>query len=237
MKRFIAAALSVLVGTFGYTIVDSTIEARVSSLESEVVILKEEVSKFHSAETDTSQTTLVPISQEFTTAVYPEQGFFLDKSPDFQDVFLFRKYSNGNIQYFSANNLNNLNPVTGTPDYDDYLLYITSSSAQIVCVEEQTTIKDLYNKDYSTYPTTVVDKTVTVSVVIKGYTDSAFAGKKIDFNFDCYPQPTSSKCINNTIQSDGSFSCCKEYIIKYTEREYLQGITNRYTISYPVIYS
>lgn len=47
MKKFIAAILSVLVGTFGYTIVDSKIEDRVSSLESEVYALKQEVSRYH----------------------------------------------------------------------------------------------------------------------------------------------------------------------------------------------
>ena len=47
MKKIIAAALSVLVGAFGYTIVDSAIEDRVSTLESEVVELREEVSRYH----------------------------------------------------------------------------------------------------------------------------------------------------------------------------------------------
>lgn len=47
MKKFIAAMLSVLVGAFGYTIVDSTIENRVSSLENEVYDLKQEVSRYH----------------------------------------------------------------------------------------------------------------------------------------------------------------------------------------------
>ena len=56
MKKFIAAALSVLVGAFGYTIVDSTIEARVSSLESEVVELREEISKYHYVQSNSSTT-------------------------------------------------------------------------------------------------------------------------------------------------------------------------------------
>lgn len=44
MKRIIATVLSAIVGLFGYTIVDTAIEARVSSVESEVVELREEVS-------------------------------------------------------------------------------------------------------------------------------------------------------------------------------------------------
>lgn len=47
MKRIIAAALSILVGAFGYTIVDSAIEDRVSTLESRVVELEEIVSSYH----------------------------------------------------------------------------------------------------------------------------------------------------------------------------------------------
>ena len=47
MKKIIAAALSVLVGAFGYTIVDSTIDERVSRLESEVYELREEISGYH----------------------------------------------------------------------------------------------------------------------------------------------------------------------------------------------
>lgn len=47
MKKIIATALSILVAAFGYTIVDSTIENRVVSLESEVVELREVISKNH----------------------------------------------------------------------------------------------------------------------------------------------------------------------------------------------
>ena len=47
MKKIIAAALSILVGAFGYTIVDSAIEDRVATLESEVVELREIISQYH----------------------------------------------------------------------------------------------------------------------------------------------------------------------------------------------
>ncbi len=54
MKKIIAAALSVLVGAFGYTIVDSTVDARISSLESEVVELREEISRYHNEQNMTT---------------------------------------------------------------------------------------------------------------------------------------------------------------------------------------
>ena len=53
MKKIIAAALSILVGAFGYTIVDSAIEDRVATLESEVVELREIISDYHNKITET----------------------------------------------------------------------------------------------------------------------------------------------------------------------------------------
>lgn len=47
MKKFIIAALSILVGSFGYTIVDTALETRVAVLESEVQELREDVSNYH----------------------------------------------------------------------------------------------------------------------------------------------------------------------------------------------
>ncbi len=57
MKKIIAACLSILVGAFGYTIVDSSIESRVSSLESQVEMLKGEISKYHYLTTTTESVT------------------------------------------------------------------------------------------------------------------------------------------------------------------------------------
>ncbi len=236
LKRFIAAALSLLVGAFGYTIVDNALENRVSSLESEVVELKEEMSEYHGVQLIQPPTTSVQ-SAEFTTAIYPEQGLFLDKTPDSQSKFLFRKYSNGNIQYFSANSLNNATSMTDNSQYEEYLLYVTDSSAQIIRVDEQISNKDWYDEEYSIYPTTIVDKTVTVSIVIEGYTDPVFAGKRIKFSHYSYPYFSSINYINNTIQPDGSFSYQVEYVIQYTERESMEGISKHYSFYYPTIYS
>ncbi len=52
MKRIIAAALSILVGAFGYTIVDEVIENRVSTLESKVAYLESIVAENSTTETD-----------------------------------------------------------------------------------------------------------------------------------------------------------------------------------------
>ena len=47
MKKIIAAILSAMVGLFGYTLVDTAIEARVSTLENEVAVLKSQVAEYH----------------------------------------------------------------------------------------------------------------------------------------------------------------------------------------------
>lgn len=241
MKRFIAAALSVLVGTFGYTIVDSTIEARVSSLESEVVELREEVSKYHGNNIPTGNEQTTPANTEYdnpttehfsiittypsatnsypTTGIYPAQGDFLFKDPDGQTKFLFRKYSDGSIQYVSYDDLN-FPTGSNQEAFDEYYLYVTNSSAQILSVEEETTYNSWYDKDYSMYTSVSTYKKVLVSVEIIGYTDPVFAGKKIKFSHYSHPQITSINIADSFICSDGSFSYRAEYIVYTTNGMY-----------------
>lgn len=111
MKKIIAAALSVLVAAFGYTIVDSTIENRVASLESEVVELREEISKNHTTAyiptgyqtTHGPDTTWVTTTRVTTTAKRTDiyEGRFFDKSDSSKSKFLLRFYSTGRIEYVS----------------------------------------------------------------------------------------------------------------------------------------
>ena len=95
MKKIIAAALSILVGAFGYTIVDSTIENRVSRLESEVYELREEVSDYHAQQ---------PTSEKSTE----QNGFFvgkkLVKSSSSRSKFLIRIHNDGLVEYISPQN-------------------------------------------------------------------------------------------------------------------------------------
>ena len=108
MKKIIAAALSILVGAFGYTIVDSAIEDRVATLESEVVELREEVSRYHpnySSNTTTRKTTSItsrPTSTINDSYWQPTTiGSFLEESSNTMRKFLLRKWSTGRVQYIS----------------------------------------------------------------------------------------------------------------------------------------
>lgn len=113
MKKIIAAALSVLVGAFGYNIVDKALEDRVTSLESEVVELREEVSRYHPqySEYDTTKSDTT-VNNYSTTKKSPAStnnnidpsqplaiGSYLTESTDSLNKFLIREYSSGNFRY------------------------------------------------------------------------------------------------------------------------------------------
>ncbi len=121
MKRIIAAALSILVGAFGYTIVDSAIEDRVATLESEVVELREEVLRYHPKYISTttqkktttknnSTTTIIYFPSTSTTDSYWQPtaiGSFLNERPNSMHKFFLRKWSNGKIYYVSPGEYGN----------------------------------------------------------------------------------------------------------------------------------
>ena len=90
MKKIIAAALSVLIGSLGLTVVDKTLESRVATLESEVVELREEVSK-NKNNTDYENPQIEEI----------KLGQVIPKDIDFLSEFLFRKYADGRIQSYN----------------------------------------------------------------------------------------------------------------------------------------
>ena len=160
MKRIIAAALSVLVGAFGYTIVDQAMEDRVTNLESEVVELREEVSRYHpkyetsfddittTTEEDiitterTTETTATEIITTETTATTASKelqvGDYLIVSSNSRSKFLIREYNYGRKEYIAYNNYTPLptttkNPTTTTKisnPYDDF--GETTTSAYVI---------------------------------------------------------------------------------------------------------
>ncbi len=102
MNRIIATILSVIVGLFGYVIVDSSIDTRVSELESRVAYLESVVDEYHAvttprpsttreASTRKPTTTVVHTTSAPTTTVYPT------------GVFVFRSYGWGHGVGMSQN--------------------------------------------------------------------------------------------------------------------------------------
>ena len=65
MKKFIAACLSILVGTFGYTIAETAIDTRVANLEAECSSLKEVVSDLCELHNISTSEPTTPIVSEY----------------------------------------------------------------------------------------------------------------------------------------------------------------------------
>lgn len=127
MKKIIAAALSVLVGAFGYTIVDSTIENRVSRLESEVYELREEISNQHSEN----------ISEELTDKddVYIGKQF---KDSGSRSKFLIRIHDDGLVKYISPQNYVPRNDIVHAAAIDSTTICL--DDPRLTTSKEETTI-------------------------------------------------------------------------------------------------
>lgn len=227
MKKIIAAALSILVGAFGYTIVDKALENRVANLESEIVELKEEVSRYHPQpiSADTSKVPLLTGStyrpttssrhtEPTTPGLYP--GKYIDKSSDSKSKFLLRLYDDGDLVYLKPENYQE--DMTRIY-YNDYFLYLTESSAQITAVDSKEEYSYKYDDDYSLISCPYIRSLVTIKFNYKGYTDPALAGRRIDFSvkvFNSYGFWTHLG-ENNIINPDGSFEFSETVVLDKDE--------------------
>lgn len=248
MKKIIATALSILVGAFGYTIVDSAIENRVTSLESEVVELREEFSKQHPpySEKETvkkpSVTKVITTRKKTTTnRVDLSQplavGSYLIEKDSSVHKFLIRENLYGRFEYVSSNNYEPVSlisrPLETTeaftrvygedPYVAEYFVYINDSSAQITDITEEVSYKYSYDKDYSSVSEPINKTIIQITVLCTGYTDAALAGKKIilstDLNLDRFDDPYYNReIISNTVNPDGSFEYKVIYSASYASR-------------------
>ena len=225
LKKIIAAALSVLVGAFGYTVVDKALEDRVATLESEVVELREEVSRNH-------QYTTFPYdgSKVFSTSediFFPTEsheillGDYLTEVKGSIKKFLIREYPYDNFEYIPHQNYDPVSfvsrPIAGNTAYfatttpntplAEYYVNIEDVSAQITDIHEENWVSRGYNSDYSTVTKTGSLTVTSITVSCNGYTDSALSGKRIILNLNLYEQYDfyPSKIISNTIKDDGTF--------------------------------
>lgn len=231
MKKIIAAALSILVGAFGYTIVDSAIEDRVATLESEVVELREEVSRYHPSYADTytttkNETTITPNKTTTTkkSTTRPQDlsqpvqvGAYLREDSRSIHKFALRKWDNGEVVYIPSDNYNNISFTNGMVGRD-YFLYVTSSSVQITDVSEDISYSQWYDRDYSMVTTKINRPTTIARVFCKGYTDPVFAGMEVSFRG--YIEGHRYYSLNGVINTDGTFEIydnlyLESYVLNY----------------------
>ena len=184
MKKFIAALLSAMVGIFGYTITDITVDERIATLEAEVAELREdEGSSGSSGGTGTL-----------------EIGDYLKLSSTSNTKFLFRENKNGKLNYITPANVDEIKE-------DDIFIYVTDAVCQITGFETITHSVD-YGKNYE--PSSISLKSPTVSLTLKGSAPESLAGKQLKFKLTLSLIPTLTPSPGNEISclvsSDGSFS-------------------------------
>ncbi len=151
MKRIIATALSILVGAFGYTIVDQSIDDRVSKLESEVVELRGEISSYHAHQiTDAGAASTTRQDEGNTHPTVFDVGTKLIKTSSSLHKFLVREYSDGWFEFIHPNSYKTTIYETST-DSDTINLYrITTTDPDIPIdpIKTTTTRKTTTSPDY-----------------------------------------------------------------------------------------
>lgn len=240
VKKFIAAALSVLVGAFGYTIVDSAIEDRVSRLESEVYELRQE-NLNENSETH---------SQDDCDTIY--LGKQLVKSESSLSKLLVRIHNDGRISYITPRyytprnedlDYSETNAQTTTRLYDsdiwyhfesqvyysnatpgDYYFYITDSSSVISQIDNRVENHYYYNDDYSLVSKPYDNSKVYINFSCSGNTSINLANHRIHMTpyFLCGTNPQNLEAISDSklisierseINLDGTFEYSAIYEI------------------------
>lgn len=159
MKKFIAALLSAMVGIFGYTITDITVDERIATLEAEVAELREsEGSSGSSGGTD-----------------YLEVGDYLKLAQSSNTKFLFRENENGELEYIAPNKVDEIKE-------DDIFVYVTDIAVQVKDFETVTCSVDC-GVNYE--PDSISGKVPVLSLSFNGSAPESLAGKQItlDANF------------------------------------------------------
>ena len=230
MKKGIALLLSLFAGIFGFTVIDKTIEERVSNLEVSVSSQQEEIESLHhrgkysttlpepityTRPIDSSTTGTGPDSEPVTQSGDVYEGFTF-KQGVVKNKHMFRLYSNGSIEYIPSG----LNPYFTTayhPDpYAEYFAYLTSSSAVVSAIDTESESYSYYDADYNIQTTVKSRQYAIITVSATGHTDPVFAGKNVSIN--TYIRLNMDNTleldpITNTavISDDGSFTVVAKY--------------------------
>lgn len=225
MKKIIAAALSILVGTFGYTIVDQAIEDRMSTLESQVVLLEENdlelrnhiesledvVNNLHTTRLINSTTQKYTTTQlhEITTQKVVQEGRQLLRY-DSNNKFMFYKYPDGRTAYVPKGNLNEL--TTWNTEYSECYLSVNYVSATLTNIENKEIVDEYYDSNYNICTQKSTETVYLITVNVQGTSDIDLAGYRVEFILSLinhnYEQEKLKliNCQNNSIADDGSFN-------------------------------
>ncbi|MBQ8228518.1 MAG: hypothetical protein IJZ88_05835 [Clostridia bacterium] len=224
MKRIIALALTILLGSTGYVIVDHTIEDRVGVLESQVESLNGVVSSLedkHTLKYNPVLTTYNTTVKKYSVGEKIETA----KTQKMQFNIRYVKYRHADYGYeceeYYDNEYNTYYWFSDVIVEKDYKVNLTDLS---FIVESTNTVEYSQKEQYTT--SIKYGDQVKIKVILTGNTSPELAGKNINFdliydktsNFKPTTQrPISGESVNNDtgmIGSDGSFSF--ERIYTYT---------------------
>lgn len=231
MKKIIAAAMSVLLGAFGFTITDKKVEERLSNLEASVSSMQEEISSLHETKPVTIPETTTTNSESSTTNPTITIGTeILPYYGSYQSKYMLRCYSDGRITYVPTHSSDSYFPVSTTTSsqltYTDILLYLTEVEANVTVSENYTEPHSYYDKDYSIVHSYKDKQNNEVAFKFKGNTSPELSGKLVNFDlqfwydYDHDIVPSSVMITtDNSIDSDGNF----EYTVIYKFSESISG--------------
>ena len=174
MKKIIAAALSILVGTFGFTIVDKELIERVDNLEYSVSSMQERIDQMESSTSETTKDMIssMPVTTQDSQPL--EVGYEIPVSDNQMEKFLIEW--NGRYSNYIRPGMNN--GAISTVDFHvantlkmSYNAY-TTTSTMTSRPTTTTTTKPFTN---TTKPTTKITTTQIISTEYFIYIDNATA--------------------------------------------------------------
>lgn len=204
MKRIIALALTILLGSTGYVIVDHTIEDRVGVLESQVESLNGVVSSLENKHTIVTTTTARRYQPGETIRIADTQQYSFDMIHYTACEFFDGEKGDQFTVIRGKDNTGGYGDLTTDIEHiNDFEL--TLENVSFVCIDEnkvsttRTPDGDLHTKPYS--------KRVGVKVNCNGNVPIEYAGKRIYFSIAERGKSTLSEPSDYTsvINADGSF--------------------------------
>lgn len=234
MKKIIVAALSILVGACGYTIVDKEINDRVASLEASASAYSEELSavnsRLYDLENYTNEYYVPTITTNTTNTTKSNSEFEIgDNFPigknqqrSFKIAELcFEQFYEG--EKFNYTVYKDYGFGYNLADYDGELIstqyYDVSISDLNIIVVDTSTKTETLSSNYTT--SEVNKKSLKIKIEFNGATDPKFAGKYISFNVNWLRNTAGYYIANSRISAlvskDGTFAVSETISDCYNE--------------------